>query len=68
MEHGMIGQGSHVTIKATGEDGVVVAPSSGGPYKLYHAGAGQWNIPVFSVLLDSGEMRQYTQAAINLVE
>lgn len=68
MADGTINQGSNVTVKASGENGVVVAPSSGGPYKLFHAGNDRMNISVFSVLLDSGEVRQYTGAAIELSE
>jgi hypothetical protein len=68
MADGAINQGSNVTVKTTGENGVVVAPSSGGPYKFFHAGNDRLNIPVFSVLLDTGEVRQYDGAAIELSE
>lgn len=68
MVQGTITQGSAVKVKATGERGVVIAPSSGGPYKLHHAGPDRMNIAVFSVLLDSGEVRHYTFEALELVE
>ncbi|NII42093.1 hypothetical protein E9228_002751 [Curtobacterium flaccumfaciens] len=68
MADGTINQGSNVTVKTTGENGVVVAPSSGGPYKFLHGGNDQLNIPVFSVLLGTGEVRQYTGSAIELSE
>lgn len=63
-----ITQGSTVTVQATGDTGVVIAPSAGGAYKLHHAGEDRLNISVFSVLLDSGEVRQYTFEALELAE
>jgi hypothetical protein len=64
---GVIDQGNTVKIIATGEQGVVVGPSSSGGFKYHHAGSGRMNIAVYSVLLDSGEVRQYIGAAIELV-
>jgi len=64
---GTIDQGSTINITATGEQGVVIAPSTGGPFKNHHAGPSRSNIPVFTVLLESGEVRQYIGSAIELV-
>ncbi|WFR67179.1 hypothetical protein P9139_00475 [Curtobacterium flaccumfaciens] len=58
--------GSAVTITATGEHGVVVAPHIAGSFTFMQAGSDRLNIPVYSVLLASGEVRQYVGAALEL--
>lgn len=68
MTDGQIHQGSKVKVKDTGEAGMVVAPSTGGPSKLYHGGDGQMNIAVFSILLENGAVRQYVRASLELAE
>lgn len=64
----MLELGNRVTTP-TGEEGTLATiQGTGGTFAYYGAGSTNMNIAVWAVILDNGEVRNYTQESLTVAE